>query len=236
MENGLNIDVETLKFLYKRYKELTIPVVVILVCFILLIKFIVPQFQTVFTLSREAKKDASKLIVLKNNLNLLSRLNDSLLDPQLEIVSAALPTNKDFIGIINAISFASSLAGVSVGDFQLQIGDISSVSTDTSKFSSIALNLSINGSVSDINKFISALYVTLPLSEVSSISMGGTSSTVAVNFYYKPLPPISYSEGSPISSISNSWLKVIDTLSNFNYNLSSSFESFSSPSSSISPL
>jgi len=237
METGLNIDLATLKFLYKRYKEFTIPAVVILVCFILLIKFIMPQFQAVFSLSREAKKDLRSLSVLKNNLNVLSRLNDSALNPQLQIVNAALPTNKDFIGIINAISFASSIAGVSVGDFALQIGDILNVPTDNNKFSSISLNLSINGSIDDINKFIEALYKTLPLSEVSSINMGNTSSSVAVSFYYKPLPPISYSDGAPINLIPNSGLKIIDTLSNFNYNLSSSFEAFdSSPSGSISPL
>lgn len=235
--NKVNIDINTLKFLYAGYKEFAIPVVVIIVCFILLLKFIIPQFQALFTLSSEAKKDSSRIPVLKNNFNFLSTLTDSALDPQLQIVNFALPTNKDFIGIINAISYASSFAGVSVDDFQLQIGDLSQAATDTSTFSSISLNLSVNGSIDDINKFIKALYTTLPLSEITSINVGNTSSSIAINFSYKPLPPVAYNNSTPINPIPTSRLELINTLSNFNYNLSNSFESLSSsPSSIINPL
>lgn len=237
MNNKVSIDVNTLKFLYERYKAFTIPAVVILVSFILLITFIVPQFQALFTLSNDAKKDSTKIIVLKNNLNLLSTLTDSTLDPQLEIVHAALPTNKDFVGIINAISYASSISGVNFGDFQLEIGDLSNAPKDTEKFSSISLNLSINGNANDANKFIRVLYTTFPLSEVTSINLGNTSSNVAINFYYKPLPPVKYSDNNPIKRIPSSRLKLINDLSNFNYNFSSNLESFSSsPSSLSSPL
>lgn len=225
MDNSkVNIDIDTLKFLYEKNKEFIIPVAIIIVCFILLIKFIMPQFQALFTLGNDAKKDSSKIIVLKNNFNLLSALTDSTLDPKLQIVNAALPTNKDFIGIINAISYASSIAGVNVGDFQLEIGDLSKAAIDTGKLSSISLNLSINGSIEATNKFIKALYATFPLSEVTSINLGNTSSNVAINFYYKPLPPVAYNESSPINPIPNSKLELIDKLSNFNYNFSSSFE------------
>lgn len=236
MEKRVSIDINTLKFLYERQKAFIIPVIVIVVCFILLLKFITPQFQALFTLGREAKKDSSRINVLKNNLNLLSSLSDSTLDSQVQILTVALPTNKDFIGIIDAISYASSVAGVNVADFQLQIGDLSQVS-DTSAFSSISLNLSVNGSVDDINRFIKALYTTLPLSEITSIGVGNTSSTVAINFSYKPLPPVTYNDATPIHPIPNSGLTLINKLSNFNYKFSSSFEPInSSPSSVINPL
>jgi len=237
MEKRVTIDINTLKFLYERQKAFIIPVIVIVVCFILLLKFIMPQFQALFTLGREAKKDSSRINVLKNNLNLLSNLSDSTLDSQVQILTVALPTNKDFIGIIDAISYASSVAGVNVAEFQLQIGDLSQAPTDTSAFSSISLNLSVNGSVDDINKFIKALYTTLPLSEVTSIGVGNTSSTVAINFSYKPLPPVTYNDATPIHPIPNSGLTLINKLSNFNYKFSSSFEPInSSPSSVINPL
>lgn len=236
MESKVNIDIKALKFLYERHKEFTIPGVVIFTCIIILIKFIVPQFQDIFTLSNDAKTDSRKVVVLKNNINLLSRLDDSTLDSQVKIVSLALPTNKDFIGIINSISYASSIAGVSVGDFQLNIGNLSQEPTDTSKFSSISLNLSVDGSIDDINKFIQALYATLPISEVTSINLGSTSSNVAINFYYKPLPPVSFSESTPINTIKNTAITLINDLSNFNYNFSSSFEPIDGSLESITPL
>lgn len=235
--NKVNININALKFLYEKHKEFIIPVVVIIVCFILLIKFVIPQFQRLFTLSNEAKKDSTRILVLKNNLNVLSTLTDSVLDSQLQIVNFALPTNKDFIGIINAISYASSFAGVSVGEFQLQIGDLSTPPTDTEKFSSISLNLSVEGSIDDVKKFIEVLSTTLPLSEVTSINIGNASSSVAINFYYKPFPPVAYSDSAPINPIPEAKLKLINELSNFNYSLSSSFEAIDiSSKGSLSPL
>ena len=227
--NKASIDLNTLKLLYPRFKVFAIPIVIILVCFLLLVKVIVPQFENLFLLSREAKEAKDKLSVLKNNLALLSGLNESTLDSQLQIVNAALPTNKDFVGIINAIEYASSVAGVSVGDFQLQIGDLSEVPVDTSKFSSISLNLLVGGSIDEVTKFIGSLSKTLPLSEVTSINLGNSSSNVAVNFYYKPLPPVNYTDTSQIHSASSSALSLIDNLSTYNYNFSNSFDSIINP-------
>jgi len=237
MEKRVNIDITILKFLYARYKQFIIPGVVILVCFVLLITFIIPQLKALFELSTNAKKDSNRIIVLKNNLNFLSSLSDSALDSQLQIVSTALPTNKDFIGVINAISYAASFTGVSVSEFQLQIGDLSQAPTDTSKFSSLSLKLSVNGNTNDVNKFIEALYTTFPLSEVTSINIGDTSSTVEINFYYKPLPPVNYNDSTPINPIPSSRLKRINDLYNFNYNFSSSSESVSNSSNGlVNPL
>lgn len=234
MNNKVNIDVNTIKLLYNKYKEVAIPVFVIIVCLLLFMKFIIPQFKVLFALGREAKSASSTLSVLKNNLNLLSGLSDSTLDSQLDIANKALPINKDFIGIINAISYASSIAGVGVGDFQLEIGDLSQAPTDTAKLSSISLNLSINGSIDNINKFITALSETLPLSEVTSINIGDASSNVGINFYYKPLPPVKYNDSTPINPIPETGLTVINNLStNFNYNFSDILESVGSPSGSL---
>lgn len=230
MEKKVNIDVNTLKFLYGKYKDFLIPLVVIAACFVLLIEFVVPQLKALFKLHNEAEKAKTQLFILKNNFNLLSNLSDSGLDSQLRLANFAVPSNKDFIGIINAISHASSASSVNVGEFQLQIGDLLETSESTAKFSTISLNLSLNGSFYEVSKFIDVLHNTLPLSEVTSISIGNTSSSVAINFYYRPIPPVNYNDTIPINPIPNSKLTVIDKLSNFNYDLSSSFQSIGNPS------
>lgn len=237
MENKVNIDINTLKFLYGKYKDFLVPLVVIIACFILLIKFVVPQFRALFTIGREAKKAESQLSIFKNKFSLLSSLGDSTLDSQLQIVNSALPTNKDFIGTINAISNAASASGVGVGEFQLQIGDLLQTPTDTRVFYSISLNLSVTGSIDDVNKFMIVLSNTLPLSEVTSINIGNASSTVAINFYYRPLPPVNYNDATPINPIPNSKLTIINKLSSFSYNPSGGFESIGdSLDGSINPL
>lgn len=224
MNNKIKATVNAFRPLVMQYKAFLVPVVIIIICSALLVKVIYPQFQSIFVLHQEATKAKEKLSVLKNNFSLLSELSDSTLDSQLKIVNAALPTNKDFIGIINAISYASSINGVSVGDFTLQIGDLSQQPTDTTKFSSISLNLSVNGNIDDINNFLSALSATLPLSEVTSINLGTFVSSVTVNFLYKPLPPVNYSDSTPIKPIKSASLKLINELSTFNYNFSESIE------------
>lgn len=237
MHNKVNIDLTTLKFLYSRYKGFLVPVIVIFSSFALFVVVIIPQIQGLFTIKAKAQEASKKISVIRNNFNLLSNMSDSTLDSQLQILSFALPINKDFVGILNAVSSASYKSGVIVGSFQLQIGDLSQTPIDKSGTSTITLNLNIDGSVKDVSSFVGELGKTLPLSEVYSVEIGSNLSTVSIVFYYKPLPPITHNDSLPITPLSDKSIALINKISGFNSTLSGeSFTPSSSESANSNPL
>lgn len=216
-KNKISVDSIAFKFLYRRYKEFGVPFVVILVCTVLLIAVLVPQFQNLLDLSRKAKESEKNLEVLEKNLNLLSSLNENQLDSQMKTVTLALPANKDFIGIINAINYASSVSGVGISDFELSVGELAKDDLSPSDSSATSVTLAVNTDTEGVNRFINTLTNTLPLSEVTSVSTGDFSSSLTVNFHHKPFP-VSKSQGiSPVASLSNDELTFINKLANFNY-------------------
>lgn len=235
-KNRASVDYATFKFLYRKYREFGIPLMVILVCTALLIMVLVPQFQNLLELSRKAKESEKNLEVLRKNFDVLSSLNDSLLTSQLRIVSLALPVNKDFIGIINAISYASSVAGVGVSDFQLSVGELSKNGASLSDSLGTSVTLSVDADFEGVNRFMNTLTNTLPLSEVTSISTGDFSSSLTVNFHNIPFPSTISQGISPIVSLSSDDLNLINQLANFSYVASYEFSVLEegTPSSDLS--
>jgi len=216
MKKKVNIDSTTFWFLYRRYKEYLLPVGVILVCILLFLLVIIPQFQNFLDTQGQAKSEANKLIILKNNLNLLTNMDESQLDSQLQIVSVALPPNKDFEGILNGISVAANRAGVFLGDYEFQVGDITKPSLNAQSFPSLQLSLTINGGVSGITKFMAEIYKTVPLSEITGVKVTSTTSEITILFYYKPFPPLGFNDSTPINSVSSQGLSTISNLSSWN--------------------
>lgn len=231
MKKKINIDSMTFWFLYRKYKQFLLPMGVILACIVLFIFVIIPQFQNLLDNQKQAKIESEKLLVLKNNLNLLTNLNESQVDSQLKVVSRALPPEKDFGGILNAISYSANKAGVSLGDFQFQVGEITKPPLNVSSFPSLEIKLAINGGTEGVLRFLNELYKSVPLSEAISIKASNTVSEITAIFYYKPFPPLTISESSPMSPISSQSLSIIGNISSWGY-ASDNTPIFQTPASS----
>lgn len=216
MKKKVNIDSTTFWFLYRRYKEYLLPVGIIFVCILLFILLIVPQFQNFLDTQQQAKVESNKLVILRNNLNLLTNMDESQMDSQLQIVSAALSPNKDFEGVLNGISVAANKAGVFLGDYEFQVGDITKPSLNIQSFPSLQLLLTINGGVSGITRFMAELYKTVPLSEITDVKVTSTTSEITILFYYKPFPPLGFDDSAPINPVSQQGLSAISNLSSWN--------------------
>ncbi len=126
MSSKISLDRLTLERLYKKHKDYLIPIVTIIVCFILLLQVTIPQIGFLSAKQEEVSVEKAKLKILNNNLNILSNLNDSTLNSQFALATAALPVEKNFAGILNTINLAASKAGVFLGDFEFQV-QISSI-------------------------------------------------------------------------------------------------------------
>lgn len=214
MNEKINADLKALKFILIKNKSYILPVVVILISVLLFFQFVIPQFGVLFTTINQAKESSLKLQVLKENLNLLNNVNEQALDSQFQVLNSALPLDKDFIGILNSIYLSSQRTGVSLGSFSFKVGDLSK-SENGDSLPVVKLSIPINASIAGINSFVQTLNMTLPLSEVYAIKVGGISSTIDLSFYYKPFDSSNYSQDVRVIPISQQGLTLIDQMSKF---------------------
>ncbi len=216
MKKKVNIDSATFWFLYRRYKEYLLPVGVIFACILLFLLVIIPQFQNFLDIQQQIKAESNKLVILKNNLNLLTNMDEPQMDAQLQIVSNTLPPNKDFEGILNGIAVAANKAGVFLGDYEFQVGDITKPSLNIQSFPSLQLSLTISGGVNGVTRFMTELYKTVPLSEITGVKVTNTTSEIIILFYYKPFPPLGFNSSAPINPVSQEGASIVSNLSSWN--------------------
>ena len=236
MKENTNLDINTIKLIYKKYKEHLIYLLVIFVVTILFLFFVLPRIEDLGKLNNSRKIEENKLSILKNNLNLLSSLDDTSLSSQLLLVSSALPSEKDFEGVLNAISLSTAKSGASLGDYAFQVGDLSNSSVETTGFPLLTLTVSIRGTLSQVAKFVGYLSKSTPLSQTTSIIQNSSSATVAINFYYKALPPAQFNDTQAVASISEKGKQIIETLSSWGTSSLSGPEAPISSTSSANPF
>lgn len=205
----------TLRILYLRNKMYIVPSVAILVAVALFFFVVVPLVQEYFSLKEEEKNIQEKITKLKDNTSFLSGVNTAEVDNAFETSLLALPIEKDFDGILSSIDSAASDANVTLGDYSLQIGDLSSESTKVTTALPLQVNLTISAGLAGTRKFIAALATKLPLSEVAKIQVSDVSSSLALVFYYKQFPALSFDGTEKLTLFTQKQNTTIEQLSTF---------------------
>lgn len=193
--NNLKLDQNTLRLLFYQYKNYLIPGSIIGACIFLFSFFIVPQVQNVFGIPDQEIVLKEKLSVLTKNIQLMAAIPQGDLDSQAKIVTQALPLEKDFAGIITALSVSANNAGVSLGDYGFQVGALSTSSTNlTIKKPFIEVTVELTGGITGTKRFLEELTYKLPLSEIVSTQVGKNTASVKILFYYKPFTETQFSQ------------------------------------------
>ncbi len=224
------------RYFYSRYKDskyysFSIFSLVIFVCSILLMGVVIPQLNKYFSIRQEVSVKQEQLRIMNENINFINKIDRSSLNRQLEIATIALPAEKDFDGILNAISDSSIRAGVTFSDFNFSVGDISSKSANEADNSqavsdpaagaagdwdtnspSIKLIVSIRGDINRVKLFLKEISEKLPLSEIQSIDSDDTNTEVEIKFYYKSYPEIKFQESTPLAPIALEKTQLIERL------------------------
>lgn len=207
-----------LVLLYYRYKDTPIfsySVIGVIFFFsiLLLVKVIFPQMSNWTSLNTEVAAKNDEIKTLQANTLAVSNSADSTLNEQFALASAALPYEKDFTGILNAINAASSHAGIVLDDYSFQVGDLSTKSAKLAQQTSMSLKLSIKGDIDHVEDFIKEIQEKLPLSEVVTTNFSLDGSALEVLFYYKIVPgktQVTYTQ--PLPSISGDKATLLQTL------------------------
>lgn len=212
----INLDVENIMILYRHYKQFLLPIGVILISILMIIYIIFPQIQQYFNSQTLVNAEQQKLDNLKNNYTLLVSLSDTQTAKNLDTLSAALPAQKDFAGILNAISYVSAKTGVSVGNFEFSLGNLSATNFAGTAYPSTKIDLSLKGNSKNIANFVSEIVKTMPIAEVTSVDISGSTGIVGILFYYKPFPAQNISDQTQISPLSASDETLIKQVSTWN--------------------
>jgi len=228
MNEKINTDLKSLKFILNKNRLYVFPIAAILISAILFFQFVIPQFKALLIAEKEVKATSLRIEAQKANLDVLTNINEGSLDSQLEILNSALPSSKDFIGILNSVYSAAQKTGVNLGSFSFKVGDLSE-SISGNDFPVVKLSMPIvNSGIAGVNSFVETISKTFPISEVELIKIGNVSSVVNLSFYYKPLNISDYNQDIRISPISQKELMLINQLEEFG-----DTSSFSEPSTPV---
>lgn len=209
---------EDLVLLYYRYKdtitfEITVISIIVLASLFLILKVVIPQVENWFSINTEVESERSTIAQLKSNASVLATASDPVLDEQVGVVSSALPFQKDFTGILNAVNAASANSGVVLDDYSFQVGNLSTKSAQLAPNTSITLKLLIKGDIDHVQSFIKEIQEKVPLSEVVNTNFSLDGSALEILFYYKIVPQqtqVTYTNQLP--SLSGQKATLLNTL------------------------
>jgi hypothetical protein len=162
----------------------------------------------------------------------MQNINDASLDANTSIVLKALPKDKDFEAILNSLSSAAGKSGVTLGNFEFKVGDLSTPSSLDSQLPNLSMTILINDGARGAFSFLKNLSSSLPLSEIKKVDTNGNYTTVNAIFYYRSLSSTVASGDFPIIPISS---KQLDTLSQLSSWDQSSLPNITTSSSNASP-
>lgn len=231
----------SVRFIYYTYKDssyfsLLLVSITLLVVIFLIFQVIIPQFENWFSIRNEAIARQETIAVLNNNISFISNMSKTELEAKRQTVIQALPVEKDFARIINAVNVSAAKSEVSVDDFAFGLGSISSTSATLAKKlnepDSIELTLSLKGGIDNIKNFLKEINSKLPLSQVVSVDTGESATTLTMLFYSKPFHAPNVRDDQPIAPISSVNTTLLNTLSKWKTDTDSSFENTPERSSS----
>ncbi|HUQ85412.1 MAG TPA: hypothetical protein VM077_03755 [Candidatus Limnocylindrales bacterium] len=246
MNNKLFFGKNDLRYLYFRFKDsslysISIILATITICFMLIASIIIPLANNYFSLRSEVIAKREQIRVVNENIEFMKNLNKDELEDQLAIVTSAVPAQKDFGGIIDALSDSSAKSGASVNDYKFVIGEIASgsarkVGEKKTVSQTIDMTISLEGNTLKVRNFLKELSEKSPLVEVFEIDGSSEYTLVKLKFHYKPYPVITIKADEAIAAVSPKKREVIEKLSKWKSTPIFNVEDLPTSSSSAVPL
>ncbi len=198
------------KVLYKKYKALFIPYLVLLLTFVAFYFIEYPQIQQLPTLTSQVSQISLTNNQLRENEKVLSSINDKNYSEYLATVSAVLPQQKDYTGVIQAIAGAANASNTTLSDYTFQVGDLATNSARLATQNSLSVSLLLTNGAFDTQHFATKLLQSIPLSEISDLSVNNVSATLDTSFFYQPYTQAGYNPKTPIFLLSNNDINTIN--------------------------
>ncbi|MCX6782835.1 MAG: hypothetical protein NTZ20_02485 [Candidatus Levybacteria bacterium] len=230
---------KSFEILIKKYKKHLIYIVSLIIIILIFITIIIPQVKFFFEVANEEKAYRIRIDILRENEQFISKLDDNELDYQLSMLESALPFEKNFVEIINSISYIAKKIGVKFSDYSITIGEVPIISSDNSDLinksnnlinseiikkskNSKSIDLTLSLQIKDEDKlfkiiqFIKELKTTVPLVDVLSFDLDELS--ISTSFYYNPIDSAEFNIYNKWTKLSKIDLQLIENLNKWGKN------------------
>ncbi|TXG76510.1 hypothetical protein E6Q11_04595 [Candidatus Dojkabacteria bacterium] len=191
-KSNLNKEVsrESVRAYYEDHKEYLYPSLAIVASFFLFLFVLLPQILLFPKTRSEVNTEEKKLDSFVAAQNFASSVNSANLNNDLLLSTKALPTEKDYTSMINAVSSAADDSGTVIESYRFLIGGgtLSKTALASGSIPVVILRVNVNGTNEQVVNFMKSLYQTTPVSEISSVAYSVGSAQLTINFFYKPLP------------------------------------------------
>lgn len=168
-------------------KDILLPVVVLITGAFLILFFVLPQLLSAPRMLAERNAEIARLDEIKLAREILTRTSDEELEAQVSLVSVALPTERDFEGIFNAIATAANLSNTQLSGYSFSESlQPVSVEGDSNPSRGLTFEIVVNGTTDQAVLFLEELYKIGPISNVKKIEYVDGATELTIDFYYKP--------------------------------------------------
>ena len=206
-------------FRYSQHYRLVTPIVVILIGLTVLVMFIFPQINNWFSVRSEVEATQARINIIRQNIRILENTNKEKVESEFIVASQALPSNKDFSGILDAINDATTKSGITLDDYEFSLGSVftnKSGNKTPPDSSSVLLKLSIEGNSDSVSNFLSEIENEIPIVQLQSVNFADNKGQMQLSFPVKPFADINMRYDTPITVLTNDQRSLMQKLHEWN--------------------
>lgn len=213
--NFRSLDREGAEELLSKHKDYLLPIIAIIAAIFLLLTFIVPKALSFTSRISEVSAENEKLQKIKDTQRILESVDEGLIEEQLVIATKALPSGKAFEDVLSGITTAAALSGSQIDGYIFQDQGISG-QQNTGQFPSLNFEVTIVGGMDQASDFVTQLYKTFPLSNVSAIVNSQTTTRISILYYYNAFPSVSVEDRTQLKNMSAKESAAFSEISQWN--------------------
>ncbi|HRN96510.1 MAG TPA: hypothetical protein PLD54_03640 [Candidatus Levybacteria bacterium] len=202
--------------------SIIIGVILVVFGFVLVTAVIIPQIRSIGEQREANSLKQSEVAQLESSLAALNSVSDQRVASDIDVLTSALPANKEVISVFSSIISLATDVGVQVRGFTIQVGDIYDINPEQSQevdvtsdtgFPSMNVMLTLNSTDQrQIVEFTKQLYKNFPISKINTISAQETNSMLEISFYYRPYDLDTLQNTTVIPGYTNESLELLKTL------------------------
>ena len=214
-------DMQELNFIYKKHKNPLVPAVLFLAAFFVIFRIILPQWSDIKNVNEEISRKNKSVEALASTLSVLLLTPDEVVNKNYELVTTALPIEKDIILIFNELNTASQKASVKLGGFSLKVGGVYSkqklpvAGKTISGITYLNILVKASGETEKLKDFASVMHKSIPLIEIKTIDISRKDAQYDSNFFFNPVALRSTKTNLPLTQLDASETLLLKQLSEF---------------------
>jgi len=201
-------------------KDYLLPIVVLGTGIFLVIFFILPQLLSFPAKLSQRNEEVARLKEIKVAKEILSRVNEDELNSQVESVSNALPTERNFEGVFNAIATAANASNTQISGYIFnEANQIGTEEAQSQVSRNLTFTITINGTPDQAALFLEELYKTGPIAGVKKIDYSDGETKMEIDFFYKPFTSLDQNSYLP-KELTLEQQKILDEINSFTESIS----------------